>query len=224
MTTMHVREMNVPTPRRWVPLVAGVSFTLSWVVGLLVFSSSTQVNSSGADVLRGIGNHHDLIALQYLLTEGTAAIALAIVVLALGRAAQSGWILTTGLGAVAVSLTQCALGLYLSGVHGDAATAGSLTEVINRLDGSKMLLLAAMALAGFMAVRRGRLVLPAWLGYVALALAVSIAVSGVGYLFLLNSLATAAWISLPLLLVWVTGAAIIMGRRRRWATRVVRTQ
>jgi len=52
------------------------------------------------------------------------------------------------------------------------------------------------------------------LTYVALGLAVAIVASGIGYLFLLNTLALAAWVSLPLLLVFVTGAGVALGRVR----------
>lgn len=186
---------------------------LSWIVGLSVFSSSTRVTSSGADVLRAIDGHAGIVALQYVLTEGIPAIALALVVLAVGRSARSTTVLAAGLGAAAVSLVQCGLGLYLTTLRGDAGTAGSLSAAINRLDGVKMLLLAGMALAAFVGMRRGRLALPSWLGYVALALAAAITVSGVGYLFLLDGPATAAWVSLPLLIAWMTGAGMTVRPR-----------
>jgi len=78
-----------------------------------------------------------------------------------------------------------------------------------------MFLLAGLAAGSFVAIRRGLLRLPVWLEYLAVALAGTIAVSGVGYLFLLDHLAIAAWASLPLLLAWVTGAGINLGDPRR---------
>jgi hypothetical protein len=51
---------------------------------------------------------------------------------------------------------------------------------------------------------------PRWLCGDGVALAVAIVASGVGYRFLLNGLALAAWVSLPLLLVWVTGTGIVL--------------
>jgi hypothetical protein len=39
-------------------------------------------------------------------------------------------------------------------------------------------------------------------------------VSGIWYALLNNTFALAAWVSLPLLLVWVTGAGIVLGRAR----------
>jgi hypothetical protein len=66
--------------------------------------------------------------------------------------------------------------------------------------------LAAAPLAG------GAGVLGRWLGVVAAVLAVALVASGAGYLLLSTTLAEAASISLPLLLVWVAGAGIALGR------------
>jgi len=105
MIAMKVDETTSSAGRGWrLHSIAGIGFTVSWIAGLMIFSSSTRVNSSGTDVLRGIAGHHTVVALQYLLTEGTAAIALALVVVALGRAAGTPWLVLIGLGAAAVSL------------------------------------------------------------------------------------------------------------------------
>jgi len=40
-------------------------------------------------------------------------------------------------------------------------------------------------------------------------------VSGIGYALLNNTFALAAWLSLPLLLAWVTGTGIVLGRAGR---------
>ncbi|MGZ4288090.1 MAG: hypothetical protein ACXVH1_31465 [Solirubrobacteraceae bacterium] len=73
---------------------------------------------------------------QYLLVEGLAAIALAVVVFALGRAARrsgadrlGGAVVFAGAGAVIVSLIECALGVVLASAtvpDGETARAGSL--------------------------------------------------------------------------------------------------
>jgi hypothetical protein len=91
--------------------------------------------------------------------------------------------------AATISIVQCGLGLYLTGrVIPDRRGGSAVTvfEAINRLDGVKM----------------------------SPALAPAIAISGVGYLFLLNGPALAARVSLPLLLVWVTGVGVVLGRAR----------
>src|SRR5262249_23475021 len=162
--------------------------------------------------------------LQYLLVEGAAAVALAGVVLALGRAARRHGtvalgrvVVIFGLGAAALSLLQCALGLLLAGrlvPSGDADQAGAVFTLISRLDGVKMVMLASLAVAGAaMALREG--VLPRWLGYVAIALALALLVSGAGYLLLNSTLSLAAAVSLALLLAWVTGSGISLARARR---------
>jgi hypothetical protein len=142
------------------------------------------------------------------------------VVLALGQAARRRHVgplgpamVVAGVGAVAVSLLQCALGLLLAGSavpDGDSGRAGSLFAAINRLDGVKMLALAAMAASGAALVRRTRL-LPGWLGYLGALLAVALVVSGISYLLLSSTLAPTAYVSGLLLLAWVTAAGISLG-------------
>jgi hypothetical protein len=206
------------------PGVAGVAYSVSWVLGLAIFTSSTDVRPSRHDLLATYSGHRVVSMVQFVLTEGIAAIALAVVVVALAGAARRAGeqrvgriVLATGLSAAAVSVVQAALGLYFAdqlvpGHH--AGSASRVYEAINRLDGVKMFLLAGLALAGFALIRRVPSLLPHWLTYVALGLAVAIAGSGIGYLFLLDTLALAAWVSLPLLLVFVTGAGVALGRVR----------
>jgi hypothetical protein len=71
----------------------------------------------------------------------------------------------------------------------------------------------ALAAVAGCAVATG--LLPRWLRYTALALAAAIAVSGIGYLLLLPGLATLAYVSGPLLLLFVTGVGIVLGRTER---------
>ncbi len=122
-----------------------------------------------------------------------------------------------GAAAAAIALAQCVLGLYLTisvVPAGHADIAAAVTEALNRLDGVKMLVLAAMAAAGTVMARRTGL-LPHWLQWTGVALAAAIIASGIGYALLNPALALAAWVSLPLLLAWVTGAGIVLGRRGR---------
>jgi hypothetical protein len=218
--------MAVSINRR-APLLAGLVFSAAWVVGLAIFSSSTRVRSSGAEVLAGYAGHQGVAAAQFVLTEVVTAVALAVVALSLARVGLRAGadprlvraVGVTGILAATIAVIQGVLGVALttwavSGGH--AGAAGALSETVSRLDGAKMFVLAALALAG------GALgVLPRWLRAVGFALAAAIAVSGVGYLFLLDGPATAAWVSLPLLMVWVTGAGIVAATaarppRRSW--------
>jgi hypothetical protein len=206
------------------PAAAGVAFTASWVVGLSVFASSTDVHPTGANVVTGYAGHEGLATTQFLLTEGTASLALAVVAVVLGRAglraaaSRLAWLtMGAGLAAAAIGLVQCVLGVYLSssvGPAGHAGTAAAMNDAINRLDGAKMFILAVMAIAGAGLAQRTGL-LPRWLRYTGIALAVAITASGVGYALLNNIFALAAWVSLPLLLVWVTGSGVVLGRSSR---------
>jgi hypothetical protein len=215
-----------PTGRRGrmlltVPAVAGVAYLVAWVTGLAVWPTNLDVAASGARVLAAYTGHQAAAVTQYLLVEGVAAVALAVVAIALGQAARrrgAGPLgratAAAGTGAAVVSLVQCALGVALAGwvvPDGDAGRAGSLFEAINRLDGVKMFALAAMAATGAALVRRAG-VLPHWLGWVGALLAVALVVSGVGYLLLSSTLAPAVFVSGPLLLIWVTGAGIFASR------------
>jgi hypothetical protein len=203
------------------PAAAGIAYAAAWVTGLAVWPSNLDVTVSGAKVMSAYTGHEGVAMTQYLLVEGLAAIALAVVVLALGRAAgrrgASRWghiVVFAGVGAAIVSVVQCALGLLLAGVavpDGATGRAGTLFDVINRMDGAKMLALAAMAVAGIGLTRRSNL-LPRWVSYVAAVLAVAIITSGVGYLLLNPTLARAAAVSLPLLLIWVAATGVTLGR------------
>ena len=223
-----VPALATGSPRRrgllTVPAVAGLAFTASWLAGLAIAPSSTSVRSTGAAVVAGYSGHEGAAVTQFVLTEGIASLALAVVVICLGRAglrAGAGTaarlMIGAGAAAAAVGLVQCMLGVYLtvSVVPADhASTAAAVSDAVNRLDGVKMFLLAVMAVAGTVLARQTGL-LPRWLRWAGVALAVAITVSGIGYALLNNTFALAAWLSLPLLLAWVTGAGIVLGRAGR---------
>jgi hypothetical protein len=206
------------------PALAGIAYAAAWVTGLAVWPSNLDVAASGAKVMSAYTGHQGVAMTQNLLVEGAAGIALAAVAVALARAAgrrgagRAGRVVVLAGGTAAiVSLIQCALGLWLVGravPNGETARAGSLFHVINRMDGAKMLVLATMALAGAVVVRRTDL-LPRWLRYNAALLAVSLTASGVGYLLLDNALAQAAAVSLPLLLIWVAATGVTLGQTSR---------
>jgi hypothetical protein len=202
------------------PAAAGVAYLVAWVTGLAVWPSNLDVAASGSQVIAAYTGHRGVAMTQSLLVHGVAAVALAIVVLALGQAARrrdagplTQATVVAGVGAAAVSLLQCALGLLLAGSavpDGDTGRAGSLFAAINRLDGLKMLALAVMAASGAALVRRTHL-LPGWLGYLGALLAVALVVSGIGYLLLSSTLAPSAYVAGLLLLAWVTSAGISLG-------------
>jgi hypothetical protein len=125
-----------------------------------------------------------------------------------------------GAGAVLISLTQSVLGLVLTAAatNHENARAGDLFDVLNRLDGVKMLALAGVAawLVVRLGARRHPRRLPRWLQAATVLAAVALVVSGLGYLLLANGLAWTVYLSGPLLLLWITGTGI-------WLTARVRT-
>ena len=203
--------------------LAAIGYSTVWVVGLAIWPSNLDVRASNAKVLVTYSAHQGAALAQYLLIEGVAAIALAVVVTILGQAARRHGVgrlgavaVVAGLTAAALSLIQCALGLLLAGFvarDGEIARAGLLFDLINRMDGVKMLALSAMALAGVGLARRA--VLPRWLGYAAAFLTVALVASGAGYLLVNTTLAAAVFVSGPLLLVWVTGTGVALARPSR---------
>jgi hypothetical protein len=211
------------TPPR-LPLVAGIAFSLSWIIGLGIWSSSTKVGMSGEEVLRVYAGHEGIALAQFAFTEGLPALAFATVMLLLGRRISSGGQVGLGrvVGAAAVaaavlSLAQFGLGAYLclaAAPAGDAAAAKASLDAIGRADGAKMLLMALFSLASFIALRRAKGLLPGFLQPLALALAATILASGIGYLFLLDSLSIAAYLSLPLLLAWITSVGVALALRK----------
>jgi hypothetical protein len=206
---------------RLLPLISGIAYSLSWVIGLLIFSSSTEVRSTGTQILVGYTGHQAAVALQYVLTEGLPAVFLAAVTWSLARAISERArmtrrvVLAGGLAAATVSLVQLGLGLWLS-VHlvsdRDPHAVEAIFRSINRLDGVKMLLIAVLALAAMRAIRERNVSLPERLAHVAAAVAATITISAFGYLTLDDTLVVAAWASLPCLLVFVTSTGMALSR------------
>lgn len=150
-----------------------------------------------------------------------AAVALAVVVLALGQAARGRGarriarrIEVAGLAAAVLSLVQGAHGIRLAdwvAPGGDRSQAGRLFEFISHIDGVKMLLLAILTVSG-MALTRQAGVLPPRADFPRVVLAAALTGGGVGYLLLSPALAWMALLSLPLLLIWVAGMGVWLSR------------
>jgi hypothetical protein len=192
--------------------VAGIGYTLSWIAGLSVPAPSPKLTASGGEIAAALAGHGTAVAAQFTLTEGLPAAGLAIVSIALARAAhRSGAAaaarvaLIAGGAAALISLLQFVLGAVLAGTT-TPGTAHLLYDGVNRLDGVKMLALAILGLAG---ATSG--MLPRWLRYTGIALAIAIAASGVAYLLLLQGLAVLAVPPGVLLLVFITGTGITLG-------------
>lgn len=191
--------------------VTGIAFTLSWIAGLSVGAPSPKLTASGPEIIAALAGHGPAVAAQFALTEGLPAAGLVIISLALARAARrSGAAVTArlagiaGLAAAVISLAQFVLGMVLAGTSAPG-TAHIVYEAVNRLDGAKMFALAALGLAAAAAV-----VLPRWLRSTGIALAVAMVSSGVAYLALLQGGAVLAYVSGPLLLLFMTGTGIAL--------------
>jgi hypothetical protein len=206
-----------------VPGIAGLAYVAVWIAGLAIWPSNTDVAASGSQVLAAYAGHQAQAMTQSLLVHGLAAVGLVVVSLALGSAARlrgaRGWgraAVVAGLAAAAISLAQFALGQLLGGwvaPSGDAGRALVVFDLISRLDGAKMLALAALAASGAALAFQG--VLPRWLGYLGVLLAAALVTSGAGYLLLQRTLAQAAYVSGTLLLLWVGATGVALARLRR---------
>jgi hypothetical protein len=94
---------------------------------------------------------------------------------------------------------------------GRAAAAGAVYHAVTRMDGMKMFLLAAMAVAVAQTARRPR-ILPAWLAPAGVVLTAALVTSGLGYLLLVPGLASAVYVSGILLLMFVSATGITLRR------------
>ena len=68
--------------------MAGIAFVAAWVTGLAAWLSNLDASASRAQVVSAYTGHQGAAVTQYLLVEGLAATAVAVVVIALGRAAR----------------------------------------------------------------------------------------------------------------------------------------
>jgi hypothetical protein len=203
-------------------VVAGVGYSLVWIISLSVGAPNPSVAARGSQVVAAFAGHGGPAMAMFVLAEGVAAVALAVVVIAAARAARPGprraGLAGAGFGiaAAVVSWAELAVGAWL--VYGPVAgrrAAGAETayQVLNRLDGAKMFLLAAMAVA-LSVVALTSPVLPRWLAPLGFALAAALVVSGLGYVLLAPGLAAAVYASGILLLAFVTSTGVTLNQRR----------
>jgi hypothetical protein len=190
----------------------GTGYALSWIAGLSMPAPNPALNASGAAIVTAFAGHQSAGAVNFALTEGLPAVGIAVVSLALARAAGGtrGQVLrAAGVVATLISVAELALGLVLVRTTG-AGAAHLLWDTIDRIDGVKMLAFAVLGAAAY-----GSAVLPRWLRYTGAALAVTMIASGMVYLLLAQSLMTAAGPALLFLLVLITGAGITLGAKAR---------
>lgn len=203
--------MPIANPLHVVAMTAGIAYVLSWIIGLSLNAPSLSLNATGDQIIKAFAGHQTVVALQFGLTEILAGIMLAIAVIAVAALARksgakqsSQLLLVTGLTTSILSIVMGKLGLWLvySVVpSGDVISVQQVLNIINRIDGPKMWLLAVMALSGIGLAAHG--VISRWLKYVGIVLAITLLFSGIAYGLLLNNFAWTAYISGILLLFWV---------------------
>ncbi len=209
--------------RAYLPGAAGVAYLAAWAAGLAIWPVNLALNATATQVAASHQAHPAEAAVQYLLAEGVAGVLLG-TVLAYGLLARRSrrmdvratCAVMLGAVAVAASLTQCILGLLVTAAatgH-DIASCGALFAVVNRLDGVKMLALAGVA-GLTAAITNPAALLPRWLRATSVLLTAALIASGCAYVTLANPLAWTAYVSGPLLLLWVAGTGITLTARRR---------
>ena len=92
---------------------------------------------------------------------------------------------------------------------GHAAAAGALYSALQRIDGAKLFVLAAMAVA-LAVLSFASAALPRWLAPLALLLAACLVISGFGYVLLANALSDAVFVAGVLLLAVVTATGVTL--------------
>jgi hypothetical protein len=207
--------------RGYLPGGAGAAYVAVWVAGLAAWPSNPPLTATAAQTAASYAAHQDQAVVQYLLVEGLAGVLLGIVLACAVRSAARGnaGSRTSGaavLGAVAVlmSVAQCVIGLVLiaAAAGHDIARCGELSDLVNRLDGGKMLALAATG-ACLAAIGGPAPALSRWLRVLTVPFGIALIASGFAYLTLSESLGWAAYVSGPLLLLWVAGLGIGLTRR-----------
>jgi hypothetical protein len=209
---------GAPAPSGWRrlgPAAAGIGYLAAWAAGLAAWPVNLALNATDAQVTAAYRAHPGGAVAQYLFAEGLAGLLLGVVLAAALISARAGRSVPGRLAAaaaavaVAISLAQAAIGMFLvaAATHQDVARAGELSDLVTRLDGVKMLALAAVAayLAGRGAADRRS---PHWLRVTAALAAASLAVSGLAYLLLAGALAWTVYLSGPLLLLWISGTGL----------------
>jgi hypothetical protein len=208
--------------RAYLPGGAGLAYLAAWVAGLAAWPSNLPLNATAAQTAASYAAQPAQATVQYLLVEGLAGVLLGIVLWCTVHSAVRGRAgsparsaAALGAVAVAVSLAQCVIGLFLvSAASGhDVTRCGELSDLVNRLDGVKMIALAGTG-ACLAAIGGPAPAVPRWLRAVTVPFGIALVTSGYAYLTLSQALAWTAYVSGPLLLLWVAGLGVTLTRRR----------
>ncbi|MFJ7257708.1 hypothetical protein ACIQWV_35415 [Streptomyces sp. NPDC098085] len=200
---------------------AGYTHAAAWILGLAAaWGATPEVGDTHAGITAAYADRPVQAVAQALLVHGVAAVGLVVVGSGLldwaRRTSNTAARLAGWAGRVAGALAFVQLVVELIAVPGaDPASpgrTGALFEAVQRADGVKMFVLAVLAAAACVASRHGTL-LRRWEVVIGWVLAATITASGIGYLLLSTALTPAAFISLPLLLIWIAALGAALGRR-----------
>jgi hypothetical protein len=229
MSTRTASPRSAPGRNRAVvrvSVLAGAGYTIAWLASQLVGAPNPSIAAPGAQVVASFAGHGGPAMAMFVLAEGVAAVALAVIGVVVTRparhqdarpAARMAGQLAAGfaIAAAAVSWVELGLATWLFAVlvpDRRSGTAGAVYHAVNRLDGAKMFLLAVMVLA-LSAVAMTTPLLPRWLAPIGFVLAASLVVSGLGWVLLAPGLADAVYVSGILLLAFVTCSGVTFGLR-----------
>lgn len=202
-TTIDPSPRISGSPRRTSARLAGYGFAAAWVVGLAVNPSGPAVDAPDAEVAAHYATNAGQALSAELFTHGVAAVCLALVAAAVVRYAKRAekpyaLYLTAVYGAAALSAIQIVAGTSAV-VASEPSTVAGAFDVLNRLDGTKLLLFAVAAAASTRIFDR-------WISWTSVALAGTMVIAGVGFLLASPALALAAGPALVLLIVWVAAS------------------
>jgi hypothetical protein len=218
----QIRAQDPGRSFKSLPVFAGIGYGIAWIAGFSAWPSNLAVNASKKAIVSLYAAHASQAGAQYLLVEGVAGVFLGMVLLSCIRHVRRydrTWTSVAAAGggiAVSVSLLQCLLGLVLvSSTNRDhLAQSGDIYQLINRLDGVKQLLLGGCVVLLAILLRTTSNY-PRWLGRTTVIVGIALASSGLAYLLLWNVLAGTAFMSLPLLILWVASTGAWLGAERQ---------
>jgi hypothetical protein len=192
-------------------VVAGVTYILAWIIGLVVASGGPAPDDSATKVASYFAQHEYSAMLGHLFVDGIAGLALIALAVVIRRfvGAKDPQMAKLGfysvLAAAATSLAQFVLGVtftYDAAHDGSATTVRDLFVALNNADTVKIVFLAAMITAVSVGARRSEL-LPHWFVIYGFVSAPLLAISGFAFPFNSDALLALLELTLLLLLIWV---------------------
>jgi hypothetical protein len=196
---------------------AGLAYVLFWIIGLILEPGSPGLSSSVEDITAYYQSHNIIHIIQAFLIDGAAAIAIMFFISGLARffhfhQNNNKTILVSmfgvGLIVASVSMVQGAFQQVLTGTVLASSNVSPLIilSIISYLDTSKLTALAMMVFLASNQMFTTNCFHP-WIRWTGLFLTTVILAGGFSYLVNNSILTLALYISLPVLLVWVSAVS-----------------